>query len=181
MLNGMGCRVVQCKQRVKVFQSLLGNSTTHFLRLVQNDDRSVCLDNINRATRTELVTLGVNNTSFFASSIFFQRGSESLRIDNHHIDTRVGGKVIQLVQVGAIVNEETCFLSVMLHEMISSNFKSLFNTLTNSDRRDNDNEFAPTVLLVQLEHGLDIYIGLTSTGLHFNIKAASAQVLNQSF
>ena len=65
--------------------------------------------------------------------------------------------------------------------MIRSNFKSLFDTLTNGNRRHNHNEFTPAVLLVQLEHSLDIHIGLTGSGLHFDIKAASAQILYQFF
>ena len=177
MLHSVGRRIVQGKQRVKVLQSLLGNSSTHFLRLIQNNDWSVRLDNINRTARAKFITLRVNDTGFFASSIFFQGRRKRLRIDNHYIDAGIGRKVIQLIQIRAVVDEETGFLSVMLHKMVRSNFKSLFDTLTNGNRRHHHNELTPAVLLVQLEHSLDIHIGLTGSGLHFDIKAASAQIL----
>ena len=90
VLLGMGSRVVEAKQGVEVFECLLRNLTAHFLRLVQNDDRSVRLDNINRTARAELITLGVNNTSFLALAVLFQGRSESLRIDNHDIDAGAG-------------------------------------------------------------------------------------------
>ena len=71
VLNCMSCRIIQAEQRIKVLQRLLGNSTAHFLRLVQNDNGSVRLDNINRTARTKLITLGVNNASFLALAILF--------------------------------------------------------------------------------------------------------------
>jgi len=83
----VGCGIVQAEQRVKVFKCFLCNFTAHFLRLVKNDNRSICLDNINRSARTELVTLGIDNTSFLAFAVLFQRRSESLRVDNHYVDT----------------------------------------------------------------------------------------------
>ena len=89
-------------------------------------------------------------------------------------------KVIKLVQVGAVVYKETGFLAVMLHKVVSGNFKGFLYALTNSNTRDNNDKFAPAVLLIQLEHRLDIHIGFTCTCFHFNIKAASADILHQS-
>ena len=181
MLHGMSCRVVQRKQRVKVLQSLLRNGSTHFLRLIQNNDWSVRFDNINRTARAKFITLRINNTGFFASAIFFQRRCKRLRIDNHYIDAGAGRKVIQLIQVRTVVDKETGFLAVMLHKVISGNFKGLLHALTNGNRRHNHNELTPAVPLVQLEHSFDIHIGLTGAGLHFDIKTASAQSLYKCF
>ena len=84
-----------------------------------------------------------------------------------------------LEEVGAIVDEEPGFLSIMLHEVIGGDFKCLFDPLTDCNGRDNDNELTPAIFLIQLEHGLDINISLTCTGFHFNIKAAPSQILNE--
>ncbi|CDA63006.1 unknown [Clostridium sp. CAG:169] len=173
MLNSVGCGIVQGKQWIKILKCFLCNSSTHFLRFIQNNDRSVCLDNINRTARAKFITLRVNDTGFFTSAIFFQGRSKRLRIDNHYIDAGAGRKIIQLIQVGTVVDEEASLLAVMLHKVISGNFKSLFDTLTNGNRRHNNDEFAPTIFFVQLEHSLDIHIGLTGSGLHFDIKATS--------
>ena len=90
MLNGMSCRIIQCKQRIEILQRLLGNSAAHLLRFVQNDNGSVRLDNINRTAGTKLITLGINDTGFLTPAVLFQRRSKSLRIDNHYIDTGAG-------------------------------------------------------------------------------------------
>ena len=87
VLLGVSGRVVQAEQRIEVLQSFLRNLTAHLLRLVQNDDRSVRLDNVDRTARTELITLGVDNAGFLAFAVLFQRRSESLRVDNHYVDT----------------------------------------------------------------------------------------------
>ena len=46
----VGGRVVQRKQRIKVFQRLLCNSSAHLLRFIKNQNRAVCLDDVNRST-----------------------------------------------------------------------------------------------------------------------------------
>ena len=62
----------------------------------------------------------------------------------------------------------------MLHKVVGGNFKGFLYALTNSNTRHNNNEFAPAVFFIQLKHCLDIHIGFTRTGFHFNIKTASA-------
>ena len=49
MLLCVGRGVIQTEQRVEVFQRFLRDLAAHFLRLVKNDNRAVCLDNINRS------------------------------------------------------------------------------------------------------------------------------------
>ena len=171
----MGCRVVKTKQRVKVFQCLLGNVAAHLLGFVQNDDRTVRLDNINRTARTELIALGVDDSCFLGLAVLFEGGGKCLGIDNHYIDTRTGRKIVQLVQVRTVVDEETCLLAVVLHKVVGSNLKGLLYTFTDGDRRHNNDELAPTVSLVEFEHSLDIHIGLTSTSFHLNIKRTFTQ------
>ena len=94
---GVGGRIVEREQRVEIFQRLLRYIAAHLLRLVQNNDRAVCFDNINRAARAELIALRVNDARFFAASVLFQRGCKRLRVDDHHIDAGVGRKVVKLV------------------------------------------------------------------------------------
>ena len=63
--------------------------------------------------------------------------------------------------------------------MVGGNFKGFFHALSDSDGRNNNNELTPAVFFIQLEHRLDINIGLTGTSLHFNIKAAPAQIFHK--
>ena len=67
----------------------------------------------------------------------------------------------------------------MLHKVVCGDFKGFFHALTDRNRRNDHNKLAPAVLLVQLEHRLDIDIGLARAGFHFNIKAATPQVFNK--
>ena len=157
MLNRMGCRIVQAEQGIKFFKCTLCFNPTHLLRLIQNYNRAICLNHINGTAGTKSINFIINASSICAS------GVKCLNVDNHYIDTGAGRKIVQLVQIGAVVNKETGFLPIMLH-------KILFDTLTDGDRRNNYNEFAPAVFLIQLEHGLDIHIGFTRTGFHLNIQ-----------
>ena len=67
----------------------------------------------------------------------------------------------------------------MLHEMVHGDLKALFHALTDRDRRHDYDKLRPPVSLIQLEHGLDINVGLAGTRFHFNIQAAPSQVLYQ--
>ena len=61
MLLGVGSRVVEGEQRIEVLQCLLRHIAAHLLRFVQNDDRAVCLDNIDRAAGAEFIPCIINN------------------------------------------------------------------------------------------------------------------------
>ena len=52
--------------------------------------------------------------------------------------------------------------------MLLGHLKGFVNTFSNGDAGYNHDELAPTVVLVQLVHGLDIGIGLADAGFHFN-------------
>ena len=63
VLFGMGSGIVEAEQRIKVFQSLLSHLTAHFLRLVQDQNRPVGLNDINRPAGPEFISLGIDDTS----------------------------------------------------------------------------------------------------------------------
>jgi len=56
----------------------------------------------------------------------------------------------------------------VLHEVVYGHFKGFFHALADGDRRYNNNEFAPAVPLVQLEHGLDVDIGFACAVFHLD-------------
>ena len=63
--------VVNGKQRIKVLERVLCDLSTHLLRFVHDDNRTVSSNNIDGLTRAEIITLGEDNTSFLGLSIFF--------------------------------------------------------------------------------------------------------------
>lgn len=52
--------------------------------------------------------------------------------------------------------------------MLLRHLKGLINALADGDARHDHDELAPTVMLVQLIHRLDVGIGLANARLHFN-------------
>lgn len=119
-------------------------------------------------------------TASFFVFLFIQRCGKCLRVDDHHVDARVAGKIIQWTQIGTVTNKEPCLLAVLLHEVVLSNLKGLFHALTNGNAGNDHKEFAPAVTSVQLKHRFDVNVGLSCAGLHFNVKGASANMLDQS-
>ena len=96
MLLGMGSREVHGEQRIEVFQRLLRYLAAHLLRLVQNEDRTVCLDNVDGSAGTELIPLGVDDAGSRVPFpplhifIFVHGGRKGLGIDYHHVDAAAG-------------------------------------------------------------------------------------------
>ena len=182
MLLLMGSGVIDGEQRIEVFQGFLGHFTAHFLRFIQNDDGIVGCNHINGAAGTKLVTLGVDNSgccvTLAALHIFglVHRGRKCLGIDYHYINPSRGGEGIQLVQIGAVVNEETGFLLVVLHEVFRCILEGLINALPNGNAGNHHNELAPAVLLVQLKHGFDVNIGFARACFHLHIQIDPAQL-----
>ena len=183
----VGCRIVQREKGVKPFQRFLGGRIffAHLLRLVQNQDRPVGGNDVNGPSGAKFVPFGINDTrgsitlATFHILLFIHGRSKRLRIDNHHIDAGIAGEGVKLIQIAAVVNEEPGFLAVVLHKMVSSNLKSLFNALTDCNTRHNHNKLTPAVASVQLEHGFDIYIGLAGAGLHLHIQRHPAKGSHQ--
>ena len=149
----MGGRVVQRKQRIKLFQCFLrdGIFLAHFLRFIQNQDWPVGGDNIDRASGAEFVTLGIDYTrssialAAFHIFLLVHGSSKRLGIDNHHIDAGIAGESVQLIQVVAVVNEEPGFLAIMLHKVIGHNLKGLFDALAYSYAWHDHDKLAPAV------------------------------------
>ena len=67
----------------------------------------------------------------------------------------------------------------MLHKVVYGDLKGLLHTLADRNGGNDHDELAPAVLLVQLEHRLDIDIGFARAGFHFNIKTATPQVFDK--
>ena len=63
--------------------------------------------------------------------------------------------------------------------MLLGHFKGLLNSLSDCDRRNNDDKLGETVSLVELEHRLDINVGLTRTGLHFHVEINRTEVMGK--
>ena len=189
VLLGVGSRVIQCEKRIELFQGFLRGRVlfAHLLRFVQNQDRTVGGNHINRAAGAELVPLGVNNSrsgitlAAFHVLVLVHGCRKRLRVDDHDIDAGIAGKGIQLIQVAAVVDKEPCLFAVALHKVIGSDLKGLLYPLTDGDTRYNNDKFAPAIPLVQLEHGLDVNIGLACAGFHLNIQRTPAQRGNQLF
>ena len=183
MLLGVGSRVIQCEKWIELFQGFLGGGVlfAHLLRLIQNQDRAVGGNHINRAAGAELIPLGVDNScsgitlAAFHVLVLVHGCRKRLRVDDHDIDAGIAGKGIQLIQVAAVVDKEPCLFAVALHKVIGSDLKGLLYAFTDGDTRHNNDKFAPTIPLVQLEHGLDVNIGLACAGFHLDIQRASSQ------
>ena len=175
----MRCGVVEREKRIEGLQRLLRHVAAHLLGFIHDDDRAICGNDVNRAAALKFVALRVDNARFLAPAILFQRSGEGLRVDNHHIDAAVGRKAVQMVQVGAGIDEEPRLLAVMLHEMVNGNLEGLLHTLANGDRRHDHDELAPAIVLVQLEHRFDIHIGFARAGFHFHIQRTASQPLRK--
>ena len=182
VLDSMSGRIVQSKQRVKMFQSILCDCTTHFLRLIQNQDGAVGLDNVDGAAGGKFIPLGINDELLFVLLFSFlcRKGpGKSVRVDNHDLNPRTGGEVIQLIQVLAVVNEDAGFFAVILHEVVSHGVETLFDAFPDRNGRYHYDKLTPAIDLVQLEHGLDVHIGFAGTGFHFYVQAAPAETFHQ--
>ena len=100
VLLGVGSGVVQREQGIEFLQRFLGSRIlfTHLLRFIQNQNRAVGCDDVNRAAGTELVPLGVNNSrsgitlATFHVLVLVHGGSKGLCIDNHDVDAGIAGE-----------------------------------------------------------------------------------------
>ena len=154
--------VAQRQQRIKLFQAFLCLLALDRLRLV-NDQNRVCLcDNVDWAAGAELVQLHVNASRILTSGI------ERLRVDNHNIYGAIRRKAVNFRELGRIVDEEPNLLTVFLCEMILCHLKGLINTLADGNDRHDHDGLTPTVVLVQLIHGLNVGIGLANACFHLD-------------
>ena len=116
----MSCRIVQHKQRLEVLQRTLGGCALHLLRLVHDDNGTVGCNNIDRTATLEIVTTRIDDTccsiTLPAFHVFrlIKRRVESLRIDNHHTDICTTRKIINSIQVAAIIYKRYSLFAIML-------------------------------------------------------------------
>ena len=171
----VGCGIAQRQQRAKLLQPFLGLLALDRLRLVNNQDWIRLCDNINRAAGTKLVQFHVN------APCILPFGIERLRVDNHDIDGTIRCKAVNFRELGRIVDEKPNFLAVFLRKMLLRHLKGLINAFADGNARHDHNELAPTVVLVQLIHGLDVGIGLADTGFHLNRQVIAAFQLVRRF
>lgn len=114
MLLGVSGGVVQAEKRVKTLERPLRHFAAHFLRLVQNDDRSVRRYHVDWPAGAELVAFGIDNAGRRISPashdilVFVEGSGESLRVDDHRVDAGTLRKIVQLVQVSAVVDKKPC-------------------------------------------------------------------------
>ena len=154
--------VAQRQQRAKLFQTFFCLLALDRLRLVDNQNRVGLCNNVNRATGAELVQLHVNASRILTS------GVECLRVDDHDIDGAVRRKAVNFRKLCGVVDEETNLLAVFLCKMLLRHLKRFIDALADGNARHDHDEFAPTIVLVQFIHGLDVGISLTDAGFHFN-------------
>ena len=161
--------IVQAKERIKLFQTFLRGSATHFLRLIKDNNGAVRLDNVNWFSAAEVIQFRADTPCILSTGI------EGLNVYNHDVDICTLAEVINLRQILRIVHEKTSLLAVVFHKVILHGFKALADALTDSNARHDHDKLAPAILLVQFKHGLYIDVGLTRSGLHLHVKGAGAK------
>ncbi len=78
------CGVAQDHQRVELGQRFNRLPSLHLLRLIQNQDRSVRLDHIDRLPRLKIIQLFINPPGVLPGRV------ERLHVDDHHVDAGLG-------------------------------------------------------------------------------------------
>ena len=158
----MGGGIAQGQPWMKFFQPLSGLFTLHRLGFVNDQNRVGFSDNINGPAGTKFIQLHVNPAGILAFCI------ECLGIDNHHVDGAVRREAVDFSELGGVIDEKAYLFPVLLGKMLLGHLKGLIHTLPNGYAGNHHNKLAPAVVLVQLEHGLDVSIGLAHAGLHLN-------------
>ena len=161
--------IAQSKQRMKFFQPLFCLRAFDRLWFINNEDRICFGNNIYGAAGAELVQLHINAPCVLALCI------ERLHVDDHHIDGTVGGKAVDLGQLRGIINKKADLLSVFLGKMLLRHLKGLVHSLPDRYARDNDDELAPSVMFVQLVHGLDVSVRLAHARFHLDSEVILAR------
>ena len=164
----VGGRVAHDEQRVELAERVERLGSFHLLRLVEKQDRPVGLDHVDGATGLEVVQLLVD------ASVVLALGVECLDVDHHDVDAGVRGEALQVVQLLGAVDEEARLLAVSLQEVLGSDLQRLVDPLADGNARHHDDELAPAVALVQLEHAADVAVGLASAGFHLDVEVDRA-------
>ena len=177
------CRIVQRKEGSELRERLLRHRALlpHLLRLIENEDRTVRRNHIDRTARAERIALRVDDARLLVPAapldrlLLIQRGSERLRVDDHHREPRIGRERIQLIQIRTAIDEEPRLSPVVLHEMLRRHLEGLTHALADRDARHHHDELAPAIAAIQLEHRLDVDIRLARPRLHLHIERTRAE------
>ena len=160
----MCCGIAQDCQRRKFFERIECFGTFQLLGFIENHDRMIALDDINRFPRLKIIQLLIDATGILSPGI------ECLHIDDHDVNAAIRGELLQMMQLLGIVDEEPGALFVFLHEVFGGNLEGFIDSFANRNRRHHDDKLGPAIAAVQLEHGLDVAIGFTGAGFHFDIE-----------
>lgn len=68
------------------------------------------------------------------------------------------------------VDEVARLLVIRLQKILGHNLQRLSHTFTDGDAGHNDDEFAPAILLVQLENGFDVVVSLAGACFHLDVE-----------
>ena len=158
----MSGRITQRQQWVEGSQPFFRLLSLYALRLVDDQNGIRLGDDVNRTAGAKLIEFHINAPRVFAAGI------EGLRIDNHDVDRAVRSKAVDLRKLGRIVDKETDLLPVLRGEMVLRHLKRFVYAFADGDARHYDDKLTPTIVLVQLVHGLDIRIGLAYACFHLN-------------
>ena len=162
-------RIIEAEKRIELLEARLCGIAAHLLRLVQDQDRSALLDDVDGTAAAELVKLDADAARILSARV------ECLRVDDHDVKICALREMVNLGEVLGIVDEETRLLAVMLHEMLLHDGETLLHALANRNARHDHDELRPAILLIQFEHGLDIHIGLSCARFHLHIERAAAK------
>ncbi|GFI58791.1 hypothetical protein IMSAG025_02255 [Muribaculaceae bacterium] len=171
-------RVIQDEKRIELFEGRLRCCSLHLLRLVHYDYRAVRCNHIDRTARSKLVTLRVDDTALLRASSLFEGGGKRLSVYKHHIQTGILRELVELIEIRAVIDEPTCFLSILLHEVFLQHTERLCHTLTYGNTWHNYNELGPAVEFVKLKHRLNIDVGLSRAGFHLDIEVDGTESVN---
>ena len=168
VLGFVGGRVAHDHQRVEFTEGCQRLGPLHLLRLIEKQDRPIGLDHVDRSAGLEVIQLFVNPPLVSATC------SERLDVDDHDVDARIRGKALQVVQLLGVVDEEARLLAVAFQKVLGSDLQRFVHTLTDGNARHHDDELAPAIAFVQLEHALDVAVGLAGAGFHLDIEVDRA-------
>ena len=91
-----------------------------------------------------------------------------MSVDNHNVQAAVAGELVYLGQLAAVIDEALDTLAVFTCKMLAHHLKRLANTLADCYAGHYHYKLAPSIEAVQLEHRLDVGVGLAGARLHFN-------------
>ena len=119
----VGGGVAQGKERVELFQALLGLLALHALGLVDDQDGVGLCDDVNGLAAAEGVQLFVDDPLVLA-------GVKRLHVDDHHIDGTIRSEAVHLSEPVGGVDEEPNLLAVLPGKVLLGGLEGLVDALS---------------------------------------------------